>query len=112
MGGWLARPYAFLALALIFLRELWRSSVAVARAALAPEVSVRPATVAVPVDLRTDLGVTTVANLVTLTPGTTSLHVSDDRSLIYVHSLDASAAEEVAESIRSTFEQWVRRAEG
>jgi multisubunit Na+/H+ antiporter MnhE subunit len=43
----------------------------------------------IPVDARTDWGVALFAYLVSLTPGSTCLHVSDDRRSLYVHLLDA-----------------------
>lgn len=107
-----SRLWAALVLALIFVRELMLSSIAVARAAFAREVRVSPAIVAVPVALRTDLGVATVANLISLTPGTTSLHVSADGAVIYVHCLDAASDEAVVADVRSNFERWVREVEG
>ena len=49
--------------------------------------------------------------MITLTPGTCSLHVSDDRNWIYVHALDAPDTEGVVRGIVSTFEQRIRRVE-
>jgi len=106
------RLLAMVVLGLLFIRELVMSSVTVARTALTRDITVRPAIIRVPLDLRTDLGVTVVANLVSLTPGTTSLHVSDDREFLFVHCLDAPAQEAVERSIRTTFENWVREAGG
>lgn len=99
-------------LAVIFVKELLLSSISVARAAFARKPSVSPAIIAVPINLRTDLGVATVANLVTLTPGTTALHVSADRSILYVHCLDAPTAEAVVNDIKNTFERRVQEIEG
>lgn len=106
------RLRAALALALIFMRELALSSLAVARLAFARAPAFTPAIIAVPVDLRTDLGVATVANLISLTPGTTSLHVGARGKVIYVHCLDAPSAEAVIAGIESSFEKWVREVEG
>lgn len=107
----LRRCGAFLILVTIFVRELAVSSVAVARLALAKNPQLSPAIIAVPMDLRTDAGIATLANLVSLTPGTTSLHVSDDRRLLYVHCLDAPAADLVAREIKAGFGFWVREME-
>jgi multicomponent Na+:H+ antiporter subunit E len=108
----IARIWAAIVLSAIFLRELVRSSIIVARTAFARNLDLRPAIVAVPLDLRTDLGVAIVANLVSLTPGTTSLHTSADGRTLYVHALDALDESEVVEAIKTSFEKWVRRMEG
>ncbi len=109
---WPRRLVAVGMLAAIFLRELVASSVAVARAVFARDPHVSPAIIAIPIDLRTDLAIASLANLVSLTPGTTSLHVSEDRSTLYVHCLDAPSAQEVATSIKATFEHYLREIEG
>ena len=99
-------------LAGIFFYELGISSFSVAKAAFAREPLTRSAIVAVPIELRTDFGIAILANLVTLTPGTCSLHVSDDRRTLYVHALDAISAEDVAISIKTVFESRIARIEG
>lgn len=106
------RLAAFGVLCAVFIIELVKASVDVARAVLSDKRRLRPAIVAVPLDLRTDMGITTLANLVSLTPGTTSLHISDDRKTLYVHVLDRDSDEQVVRSIKQTFETRVRAVEG
>jgi len=98
-------------LVVVFLKELVLSSLAVARAALGREINSASAIIAVPVDLQTDIGVAMLANFITLTPGTTSLHVSDDRKTIYIHVLNAPAPDEVIADIKSTFERRLKEIE-
>ena len=47
----------------------------------------RPAILAIPLDVKTDLEITAFANLITLTPGTLSLEVSEDRKTLYIHAM-------------------------
>ncbi|KKB08140.1 Na+/H+ antiporter subunit E [Devosia chinhatensis] len=110
--GPMPRLWAALVLAGIFVRELLLSSIIVARTAFARKIDVQPAIVAVPLKLRTRLGVSIVANLVSLTPGTTSLHTSEDGSILYIHALDTLDEEDVIRSIKTSFEKWVLRMEG
>lgn len=106
------RLLAFAQLLVTFVVELVKSAVRVAGAVLSPRPALDPAVVAVPIALKTDLGIATLANLVTLTPGTTSLHVSESRDTLYVHVLDSPSAEAVAKDIKDTFETLIRRIEG
>ncbi len=99
-------------LAAIFLRELVVSSVAVARSVLGARSAPASAIIAVPIELRTAAGVTTLANCVSLTPGTTSLHVSEDMTTLYIHVLDAPSEDEVIASVKSTFEARIKEIEG
>lgn len=94
-------------LGLIFLRELVLSSLVVARDVLRPGHAYRSAIVGVPIDLRSDAQITLLANMVTLTPGTTSLLVSDNRDTLYVHVMDTASPEETIKSIKEGFERKV-----
>lgn len=107
----LGRTRACLALCAIFLRELALSSWAVAVAAFGRKTDFPSAIIAVPLYLRTDMGIATLANLVSLTPGTTSLHVNQERTLLYVHCLDAASAEDVIADICATFEDTIKEIE-
>jgi len=107
----LRRLAALAVLGAVFARELAMSCVAVALAAFARRPVTRSAILAVPIDLRTDAGVVALANLVTLTPGTCSLHVSDDRRTLFVHALDVERPDEVVAGIKSAFEARIRRIE-
>lgn len=99
-------------LALIFIRELLRSSVAVLQAAFSRNIRTDPAIIRVPVSLRTDWAIVALANLITLTPGTTALHVAHDRKSIYIHCLEASDVPGVLQGIKDSFERWLLVLEG
>jgi multicomponent Na+:H+ antiporter subunit E len=88
-----------------FLVELAKATRDTIRAVLGPPGRLRPAILAVPLDLRSPGGITLFANAVTLTPGTTSLDVSDDRRTLYVHCLDAADPEAAILSMKSTLER-------
>lgn len=112
MMTFLSRLPAFLVLCIVFLVELVKASVDVAIAVFSDKQNLRPAIVAVPLDLRTDMGIATLANLVSLTPGTTSMHVSQDRKTLYVHVLDRESDQAIIDDIKTTFEARVRAVEG
>lgn len=106
------RAGAALALFGTFLNDLVAASLAVARIVIAPRRDNRPAIVAVPVDARTEWGVALFAYLVSATPGSTCLHVADDRRTIYVHFLDAPDAASRAADVKALYERWILRIEG
>ena len=99
-------PLAWLALGWLFLRELLVSVKDVVLTILQPRRARRSGIVAIPLDLRSDAGIALLANMITLTPGTTSLHVSNDRKILYVHVMNLS--DESVGQIKSGFEQRVR----
>lgn len=106
------RPWNLLAwafLALLFVKELLMSVWAVLQAVLQPELRTRPAIVAVPLTVRSDAGITILADMISLTPGTTSLHVSADRRTLYIHAMDAPDPAALVAGIKSGFERAVMR---
>ncbi len=63
------------------------------------------AIVAIPLDAKTDREITLLANLITLTPGTLSLDVSEDRRFLYVHAMFVEDVESFRDSIKNGFER-------
>ena len=49
-----------------------------------------------------------LSNLITLTPGTIVVGLSDDRTKIYIHAIDFGEKEEEIEGIKSSLEKVVR----
>lgn len=107
----LKRSGETIVLGVIFFRELFVSSYVVAQAAFAREPRTNSAIIAVPIELRTDLGIAVLANCITLTPGTCSLHVSEDRKILYVHALDADDPSDIVAGINAAFQDRIRRIE-
>ncbi len=70
-----------------FLRELIVANARVAWEILTPPHKMTAGIVAVPLHTRNDWEATLMANLVTLTPGTLTIDIEDDRSKLYVHSM-------------------------
>jgi multicomponent Na+:H+ antiporter subunit E len=94
-------------LLLYFLWELILSSFRVARDVLSPHPKIKPGIIGVPLDAKTDNEITLLACLITLTPGTLTLDVSDDRKTLYVHSMWVTDPESVRREIKDGFERHV-----
>ena len=90
---------------LFFLKEMIVSSIRVAITVLSPKMKMRPAVVAIPLDVTSDAAITLLGNLITLTPGTLTLDVSTDRSTMYVHTMDVGDIEAFRFSIKDGFER-------
>jgi multicomponent Na+:H+ antiporter subunit E len=90
----------------LLLRELTLSVKDVLLTVLDPGRVRRSAIVAVPLDVQSDAGISVFANMITLTPGTTSLHVSDDRRVLYVHVMNVS--DQSVQQLKDGFERSVR----
>ena len=90
---------------LFFLKELVVATLKVAAAVIAPAGRLRPAIVAVPLGLDRDCEIALLANLISLTPGTLSLHVSPDRRTLYVHAMATESPDALRREIREGFER-------
>ena len=90
-----------------FLRELIHSNLRVAWDVISPKSRRKPGIVAIPLDARSDIEITFLANLITLTPGTLSLDISDDRSVLYVHGMFVEDPQLMRNEIKSGFERRV-----
>ncbi len=101
------KTYYTLRLVLSFVVELILSNIAVARVVLSSPLDVRPGIVAYQTELRSDLAITFLANLITLTPGTLTLDVARDRRVLYIHTLNVESPSSVVASIRRAFEQYL-----
>lgn len=107
-----ARPWnlpAWIWLGVLFVRELVLSATDVILATLAPRRIGSSAVVAVPLEVRSDAGITLLADMVTLTPGTTALHVSDDRTTLYVHAMSSASDDATVAAVKQRLERPMRR---
>ncbi len=102
------RLFAFLSFTLFLAKELLLANLHVARAILAPNARLKPLIVAVPLSLTRDLDITFLANLITLTPGTLSLDVSEDRKVLWVHALHAEEPDALRREIKDGFERRIQ----
>lgn len=99
------KAWSWIVLAFIFCRELLLSVWSVALAVLNPSRVSNSAIVVVPLDVKSDAGIALLANMITLTPGTISLHVSDDRTKLFVHVMDYSP--DIVQKLKEGFERHV-----
>ncbi|MFB6137966.1 MAG: Na+/H+ antiporter subunit E [Halobacteriaceae archaeon] len=94
-----ASPYAALYVA-VFVWELVTANVDVAYRVLAPSMPIEPRVIEVPLRVQTDAAVTTIANSITLTPGTLTMDHDEERNALYVHAIDGRDPESVVAPIR------------
>jgi multicomponent Na+:H+ antiporter subunit E len=90
--------------------EIMKASIAVAKIIIQPKINIKPGLISVPIRVKTYLGITTLANTITLTRGTLTVDVSDDRSTLYVHCIDIDDVEKIRDSIKYDFEDFVMEA--
>ncbi|MEM6488660.1 MAG: Na+/H+ antiporter subunit E [Pseudomonadota bacterium] len=109
--GWILKPLWIVLLIVTFLYELVVSAVRVFVEVMTPGLGATPRFVAMPLDAKTDLGITMTGNLITLTPGTLTVDVSPDKGHLMVHAMySEDGAEAVIEGMKGSLEKAVVRA--
>jgi multicomponent Na+:H+ antiporter subunit E len=98
------------ALVRLFLYELAMSAWRVATMVLRRDMNLKPGIFSYETELTRDAEITLLANLITLTPGTLSVDVSDDKRTLYIHAVDCSDLEATRADIRNGFEKRIREA--
>ncbi len=102
---YMGRVWAVIKLTLLFLKELVLSNISVLKLIIKPKMQIRPAIFAMPTVLEKDWEITLLSSLITLTPGTVVLDISDDNKTLYIHTIDFEDIDEAITSIKDTFEK-------
>jgi multicomponent Na+:H+ antiporter subunit E len=102
---YLLRVVAVINLLLIFMRELILSNIAILKVILKPKLDIRPGIFALETELTEDWEITVLSGLITLTPGTLVIDVSDDNRILYIHAMDIGDVDESVSSIKNSFEK-------
>jgi multicomponent K+:H+ antiporter subunit E len=97
--GWLA-----LRLACVVLYDIVRANLSVARLILGPVATLRPAFIHVPLQLEEPFAISALASIITLTPGTVSARLSEDRRVLLVHVLDLDDEQAMIADIKTRYE--------
>ncbi len=84
------------------------ASISVARLTLGPASKLRPRFVRVPVAMDDDFALTALASTVSLTPGTVSAELAQDRGHILVHALDVGDEAELVRTIKERYERPIK----
>ena len=102
---YLERVWSVIKLALLFIKELVLANIAVLKVVLRPKLEMQPAFFKYETALTQEWELTLLSSLITLTPGTVVVHISDDNKFLYIHAIDAADIDETVASIRDSFEK-------
>jgi multicomponent Na+:H+ antiporter subunit E len=91
-----------------FVRELLLANVRVAIDVLRPRIAIRPAVVAIPLDVTSDGEILLLSMLINITPGSVTIDLSHDRRTLYVHVMHMASAEASRREIKEGFERRVQ----
>jgi multicomponent Na+:H+ antiporter subunit E len=88
-----------------YFRELLVSTWEVTQALFSHQATLKPGIIALPLTAKTDLEIVLLNNLLIFTPGTLGVHLSEDRSILYVHIINVPDADAARQKIKSGLER-------
>lgn len=113
---WLFNPKRFFTLIAfipVYAVELWKANVDVAKRALSKDLKINPGIVKIETEIKSDYGLAMLANCITLTPGTITMDIVEEKGkcYMYIHWIDVATQDVKKASgiIKGAFEPWVRR---
>ena len=89
-------------------KDILLANMAVARKVLGPVKDLQPGFVEVPLDLRDRFAITVLTSTVSLTPGTVSADVSEDRTRLLVHALHVEDPAALVAEIKERYERPIK----
>ncbi len=99
------RLFFAMELFIIFIKEVVVANLQVAWLVFQPTKNLRPALFKLPLQLKSEWGITCLAHMITLTPGTITISMAKDKSALYVHVLHSQDIAETRQSIKTIFER-------
>lgn len=87
LRGYSRRFPRLVAFLVYFLKELAKANYRVAYDVATPVWYMKPGVIAIPLEAKTDVEITFLSSVISLTPGTLSLDVSDDRRVLFIHAM-------------------------
>lgn len=95
----------------LFIWECIKANIDVAYRVSHPDLPINPGIVKVKTTLKSETGLTFLANSITLTPGTLSVDVDQEEGFLYVHWIDVKDkdVEKATEIVVERFEKILRR---
>ena len=92
-------------LTILFIKELIVANISVLKLVISPKLEMQPAFFKYDTELTKEWEITLLSSLITLTPGTVVVHVSDDSKSLYIHVIDSNDIDETIDSIKNSFEK-------
>lgn len=105
---YLFKVWKILHLTLVFFKQLVISNFDVLYHTLQPKLKIKPGIIQFPLEVESSEGIALLANIISLTPGTLSMEVSEDKKTLFVHVLNIDDADTIRKRIKSNFEGKIR----
>jgi len=100
----LSAPLTLLKFFTVVLWDILIANIIVARLILGRNKNLQPAFITIDLDIQSPLGISVLANTISLTPGTVSCDLSSDRASLLVHALHVEDIPATIKQIKQRYE--------
>ncbi len=90
---------------LYFLYEMIKANILVAYDMVTPKFFMKPGIVKYPMNAKSDVEINLLSTVISLTPGTLILDVSEDRKVLYIHVMYLKDRDQFIQQIKDGFER-------
>lgn len=101
--------HAVVKLFLIFIWEMFVSSILVISKIIKPKIDIKPGIFSFETSLEGDIEVTLLALLITLTPGSVVMEISPDNKIFYTHTMDIPEMSNAVLESKDKFEDAIKK---
>jgi multicomponent K+:H+ antiporter subunit E len=98
------RPFKAIFFIIKVLTDIVLANIQVAIQVIGPMRYLQPGFLAIPLDIKGDFPITVLASTISLTPGTLSAEVSEDKAWLYVHALHLKDETATIREIKKRYE--------
>lgn len=98
------KPLSLLKFVLLVIYDIVVANVAVARLILLKQETLQPGFITIPLDVRSPIAISLLANTISLTPGTVTCDLSGDRTHLLIHGLNITDADATIRDIKKRYE--------
>lgn len=98
-----------LRLILLFFYELFASSITVIKEIIRPKVTITPGIFRMETDLESNIELTLLSLLITLTPGSVVMEVVPKQRVLYIHGMNNPESKEAVKTSAKKFEKAIKR---
>lgn len=99
------KPLTLIKLVFVVLYDILASNIIVAYLVLSPNSKLKPSFLIVDLDIQSPLGISLLANTISLAPGTLACDVTQDRKQLILHTLHVDDVEQAIADIKRRYEK-------
>ena len=103
------RYFWFVVYLFIFIWEVIKANLDVAYRVIHPAMPIKPGIVKVPLDVKSDIARTILANSITMTPGTITVDIIDDNIFVHWIYVKSEKPDEYTSMVSGRFEKYIKK---